>query len=74
MLKTFCYPRLLHLYEFPNQWIMEDGASPHFGILVRDYLDEKFGGQWIGPDGGVAWPQRSPDLTPCDFGLWGYVK
>jgi hypothetical protein len=20
------------------------------------------------------WPLRSPDLTPCDFFLWGYVK
>jgi hypothetical protein len=22
----------------------------------------------------VRWPPRSPDLTPCDFFLWGYVK
>ena len=22
----------------------------------------------------VLWPPRSPDLTPCDFFLWGYVK
>jgi hypothetical protein len=21
-----------------------------------------------------AWPPRSPDATPCDFFLWGYVK
>lgn len=20
------------------------------------------------------WPPRSPDLTPCDYFLWGYVK
>ena len=20
------------------------------------------------------WPPRSPDLTPCDFYLWGYTK
>ena len=20
------------------------------------------------------WPPRSPDLTPCDFFLWGYLK
>ena len=20
------------------------------------------------------WPARSPDLTPCDYILWGYVK
>jgi len=21
-----------------------------------------------------SWPPRSPDLTPCDFFLWGYLK
>ena len=22
----------------------------------------------------LAWPPLSPDATPCDFFLWGYVK
>ena len=22
----------------------------------------------------MKWPPRSPDLTPCDFFLWGYLK
>jgi len=24
--------------------------------------------------GDIGWPARSPDLTPCDFFLWGYLK
>jgi len=24
--------------------------------------------------GDIGWPARSPDLTPCDFFLWGYFK
>ena len=24
--------------------------------------------------GNVEWPARSPDLAPCDFFLWGYLK
>jgi hypothetical protein len=24
--------------------------------------------------GDIGWPPRSPDLTPCDFFLWGYLK
>ena len=24
--------------------------------------------------GDVNWPARSPDLAPCDFFLWGYLK
>ena len=23
---------------------------------------------------GVKWPPRSPDMSPCDFCLWGYLK
>ena len=33
-----------------------------------------FPNRWIGRDGPHAWPPRSPDLTPLDFFLWGYVK
>ena len=22
----------------------------------------------------IAWPPRSPDMTPLDFFLWGYIK
>ena len=25
-------------------------------------------------DGDVHWPPRSPDLSICDFFLWGYLK
>jgi hypothetical protein len=31
-------------------------------------------GRWIGRCGPIAWLLRSPDLTPLDFFLWGYVK
>lgn len=24
--------------------------------------------------GPITWLPRSPDLTPCDFFLWGYAK
>ena len=24
--------------------------------------------------GPIKWPPRSPDLTPMDFFLWGYIK
>jgi hypothetical protein len=29
---------------------------------------------WIGRRGLIAWPLRSPYLTPLDFFLWGYIK
>jgi len=28
----------------------------------------------LGRQGPHEWPARSPDLTPCDFPLWGCAK
>ena len=36
--------------------------------------DSDLSGRWIGRRGAIEWPARSPDLTPCDFFLWGYLK
>ena len=38
------------------------------------FLDATFPNRWIGRDGPIPWPPRSPDITPIDFFLWGYVK
>jgi hypothetical protein len=38
------------------------------------YLDMNFPGLWVGHDGPIPWPPRSPDITPLDFFLRGYVK
>lgn len=65
-----------HEPNVPHQdiWFQQDGAPPHFGINVRQYLDVTFPGRWIGRRGAIEWPPRSPDLTPLDFFLWGYLK
>jgi len=46
--------------------LMQDGAPPHWSLRVRQYLNEHYN-PWIGRGGQIAWPARSPDLTPCDF-------
>ena len=66
------FPRLASLRtDFVFQ---QDGASPHRATRVRAYLNRKCNNYWIGRQGPVDWPARSPDLTPCDFFLWGHVK
>ncbi|KAJ8866390.1 hypothetical protein PR048_032233 [Dryococelus australis] len=30
--------------------------------------------QWIGRGGPIAWPARSPDLTPLDYFLWNHMN
>lgn len=62
---------------------MHDGAPPHFSNPVRLWLNETLPGRWIGREGSkekketkppMVWPPYSPDLTPCDYFLWGHVK
>jgi hypothetical protein len=52
----------------------QDGASPHYLEEVCKYLNTRFPGRWIGRAAPIACPPRSPDLTPLDFFLWGFVK
>lgn len=56
-----------------NMIFQHDGAPAHFARDVRNYLNTRFS-QWLGRGGSIPWPPRSPDLTPLDFFLWGYVK
>jgi len=53
---------------------MLDGAPPYFSCFVTDVLNERFPDAWIGRGGPIPWPPRSPDLSPLDFFLWGYIK
>ncbi len=71
MLRYYALPKI---QELPAPIFEQDGAPPNYSIPVRNYLDQKFGNNWIGRGGPTAWPPRSPDLTPLDFFLWGYVK
>ncbi|PNF31329.1 hypothetical protein B7P43_G10895 [Cryptotermes secundus] len=57
----------------------QDGAPPHWHLNVRRFPNESLPQRWIGRMGNEDlalqfWPQRSPDLTACDFFLLGFVK
>ena len=54
--------------DIPNDsiWYQQDGAPPHYAINVPN--------RWIGRRGFIEWPARSPDLSPLDYFLWGYLK
>ena len=71
MLNTFAFPILRTI---PQLVFQQDGSPVHWGLRVRETLDRTFQHRWIGRGGPVAWPARSPDVTPLDFFLWGYVK
>lgn len=55
-------------------YYQQDGAPAHNALIVRNYLDTEFPNRWLGTHGPIPWPPRSPDLTPPDFFLWGFLK
>lgn len=57
-----------------NMYFQQDGAPAHNSRIATDFLNDHFLHNWIGTNGPIKWPARSPDITPLDYFLWGYVK
>lgn len=55
-------------------WFQQDGATAHTARISMDLLRRTFPSRLISRYGDVPWPPRSPDLSMCDFFLWGYLK
>lgn len=74
MLEQFLIPQIDADDQEGHIQFQQDGAPPHYLTDVRDCLNMRFPGRWIGRGGPTTWPPRSPDLTPLDFFLWGFLK
>ncbi|CAH2088888.1 unnamed protein product [Euphydryas editha] len=75
MLQDF-YAPALQIFSGFNQrtWFQQDGATYHKSNDSIATVREIFGQKLISRRGDINWPLRSPDLTPMDFFLWGYLK
>ena len=69
-----CDDKGLSHEEIKNMWFQQDGASPHWALAVRAKLTQMFKEKWIGREGPIAWPARSPDLSKLDSFFWGFMK
>lgn len=74
LLKNSVVERARDMFVDDNFYFQQDGAPPHYHREVTSFLHENFPNRWIGRRGSVEYPPRSPDLTPLDFFLWGYLK
>ena len=74
MLLNFLKPRLESLGGCRELWFQQDGATAHTASKSVQILKNMFPSRLISIRGDIAWPARSPDLAPCDFFLWGYIK
>jgi len=74
MLENFLGPELAHHPLTEETFFQQDGAM---SCTTRDSMAavrNLFPNHAISRYGDITWPARSPDLTACDFFLWGYLK
>ena len=50
-----------------------DQAPSHVAREVVEFLNNSFSESWVGRNGPYKWAPRSPDLSPLDFSLWGFL-
>jgi len=70
-------PRLLEdvpLNKRGRMYFQHDGAPAHSSREVRNFLNYRFPGRWIGRGGPRNWPASSLDLSPLDYCVWGWMK
>lgn len=75
MIRHFFTPALQEFDGYNDQtWFQQDGATAHTAQVSMEAVRALFPGKLISKFGDKNWPPRSPDLTPMDFFLWGYLK
>lgn len=75
MLQEFLIPHLKeNEVETEKIWFQQEGTTAHTARVSIAFLQTILPGRVISRYGDVSWPPRFPDITPCDFFLWGYVK
>ena len=55
-------------------WFQQDGAIAHRARASMTAVRAVFPNHVISRFGDLRWPPRSPDLSMCDFYLWGFLK
>ncbi|GFX74915.1 DUF4817 domain-containing protein [Trichonephila clavipes] len=75
MLQNRIIPSLTDKHLLERTICMQDGAPPHIARRMKDLLRRSFGDDRVlSRHFHHAWPPRFPDLSPCDYWLWGYLK
>jgi hypothetical protein len=74
MLQQFLIPQLDEDDQQGRIHFQQDGAPHHYFEEVSESLNTRFLARWIGRAAPIARPPCSPNLTPLDFFLWGFLK
>lgn len=74
MLENFLQPQLDRTPAYQDMFFQQDGATCHTSNPSMAVLRRLFPNRVISKKGDIPWPARSPDLSVCDYFLWGYLK
>ena len=72
MLQNFFTPQLAHFHVNENMLFQQDVATSHTARMSMNAVNALFPNRVISRNGDIPCPP--PDLTPCDYFLWGYLK
>lgn len=64
----------VNLEDRQTIYFQQDGAPAHNFRDVVAMMQRLFEDRWMGTNGPINWPPRSPDLSPLDFFFWGLIK
>ncbi|KAM8701433.1 hypothetical protein ACLKA7_005505 [Drosophila subpalustris] len=73
MMTNFVMP-IIRRKRMGQFWFQQEGAPPHTSRITIDFLKKLCLGRLMSKSGDLDRPPHSPDLTPPDFFLWGYLK
>jgi hypothetical protein len=73
MLENFLGPELARHPVTEETFFFKDGARSHTARDSITAVRNLFPNHIISSYGDITWPARSPDLSACDFFLWGYL-
>ena len=73
MINGFLIPKVNEMNVI-DPYFQQDGATCQTTRLNMEILRQTFPGRLISRFGDVEWMARSPDLSPLDYFLWGYLK
>jgi hypothetical protein len=62
-----------HGLDLQTLWFQQDRATAHTARNSMSVLWQMFPAHVILRNGDVQWLARSPDLSTCDYFLWGYL-
>ncbi|UYV74075.1 hypothetical protein LAZ67_11002039 [Cordylochernes scorpioides] len=75
LLREKVFPILQDRQALSEITFMQDGGPPHISRGAKQLLKDTFGEDRVISRHFIhQWPSRSPDLTPCDFWLWGNLN